>query len=359
MSRFAIAFCGYGRFARALGELAAEANLAVRAWDPAAPPPEPFRAQTPAELCGGADVVVVAVPVPAVAAALGSLRPHLSPPTLVLDVASVKVEPVAAMERVLGGAVPWVGTHPLFGPASLARGESRTVVVCPNPRHVEAAPRARSLFESLGCRVIEESPDAHDQRMAQTHAIAFFLAKAMLDAHVPVDEHAVPASFAALASVVQAVRSDAGHLLPAITRANPHAAAARRRLLDALVSVDHALAEPVGEAGDDEHADRAPMTVQALEIPDLGAHSPALRETREHIEELDHELAELLARRAELARRAARAKSALGVGIVDPARERSLLAERRAWAEELGLPADELEEVFRAVVRLSRRVQGA
>jgi prephenate dehydrogenase len=95
----------------------------------------------------------------------------------------------------------------------------------------------------------------------------------------------------------------------------------------------------------------------ALEIPDLGARSPSLRETREHIEELDRELTALLARRAELARRAAHAKSELGVGIVDPARERALLADRRAWAEALGLPAEEVEEVFRAVVRLSRKVQ--
>jgi prephenate dehydrogenase len=353
MSRIAIAFCGFGRFARALGELAAEANLAVRAWDPAAPPPEPFRVDTPAALCLGADVVVVAVPVPAVEAALRSLRPHLLPPTLVLDVASVKLEPVAALERVLGDAVPWVGTHPLFGPTSLARGEPRTVIVCPSPLHPGAASGARALFEALGCRVVEETPDAHDLRMAETHALAFFLAKAMLDAHVPVDAQAVPASFAALASVVQAVRSDAGHLLPAITRANPYAAAARRRLLVALSAVDRTLAE----AGGDEHAGATVATAPVLEIPDLGARSPALRETREHIEELDRELALLLGRRAELARRAARAKSALGVGIVDPTRERALLADRRAWAEELGLPADQLEEVFRAVVRMSRKVQ--
>ncbi len=356
MSHIEIAFCGFGRFARALGELAADAGHGVQAWDPGAPPPDAFRVASAAALCAGADVVIVALPVPAVEEALRSLRPHLAPPTLVLDVASVKLEPVAAMERVLGDKVPWVGTHPLFGPTSLARGEPRTVVVCPNPRHPGATARARALFEELGCRVVEEDPDSHDRRMAETHALAFFLAKAMLDAAVPVDAPAVPASFAALASVVQAVRSDAGHLLPAITRANPHAAAVRRRLLDALEAVDHALGAPVG---DQAPGAGAAGSAPPLEIPDLGARSPSLRETREHIEELDHEIALLLARRAELARRAAHAKSALGVGIVDPAREKALLAERRAWAEELGLPADEVEEVYRAVVRMSRRVQGA
>lgn len=345
-----LAFCGYGRFGRALGELAADAGLEVRAFDPGAPPPSPLAVASLGALCAGADVVVVAVPVPAVQEALVALRPHLTGSMLVLDVASVKLGPMAAMERVLGDDVPWIGTHPLFGPASLARGEPRTVTLCPSPRHPGAAARARALFEALGCRVVEEEADAHDRRMAETHALAFFLAKAMLDAHIPVDAPAVPASFAAMASVVQAVRSDAGHLLPAITRANPYAAAVRRRLLDALESVDHALAEP---------APADPAVVAELQIPDLGAQSPALRETREHIEELDRELAQLLVRRAELARRAAHEKSALGVGVVDPTRERALLAERRAWAEALGLPADAVEDVFRAVVRLSRKVQGA
>jgi prephenate dehydrogenase len=136
--------------------------------------------------------------------------------------------------------------------------------------------------------------------------------------------------------------------LPAIARANPFAAGVRRRLLDALESLDHALAEPVGEP-----------SLPALEIPDLGARSPSLRETRVHIEELDRELTALLARRAELARRAAHAKSEIGVGIVDPTRELALLAERRAWAETMGLPPEEVEEVFRAVVRLSRKVQAS
>ena len=46
----------------------------------------------------------------------------LKPGTLVLDVGSVKVEPVAIMKELLPETVGIVGTHPLFGPQSAQNG---------------------------------------------------------------------------------------------------------------------------------------------------------------------------------------------------------------------------------------------
>jgi len=66
----------------------------------------------------------------------------------------------------------------------------------------------------------------------------------------------------------------------------------------------------------------------------------------------------LLARRAELSRRAGRAKAALGAPVLDPGREAALMAERRAWAEAAGLDPETAEEAFRAILRGSRRSQG-
>ena len=41
------------------------------------------------------------------------------------------------------------------------------------------------------------------------------------------------------------------------------------------------------------------------------------------------------------------------------AREETLLAQRRAWASELGLEQEEAEVFFRTLLRLSRRSGGA
>jgi prephenate dehydrogenase len=65
----------------------------------------------------------------------------------------------------------------------------------------------------------------------------------------------------------------------------------------------------------------------------------------------------LLARRVTLARRAGKAKAELGHPIVDPEREARLLAERRAWADALQLDPEGMDELFRAILRFSRRAQ--
>ena len=88
-----------------------------------------------------------------------------------------------------------------------------------------------------------------------------------------------PPSFQGIAHTIETVRVDAGHLFAALHRENPFASEARRRLIDALVAVDRSLDVPTKDA--------APEDLAALAIPDLGARSPELRETRELIDDLD------------------------------------------------------------------------
>jgi prephenate dehydrogenase len=155
-----------------------------------------------------------------------------------------------------------------------------------------------------------------------------------------------PPSFQGLKYTLEAVRADAGHLFAAIQRENPFAAEARSRLVEALTSIHRRLAEnPDGE-------EFIPMAV-----PDLRERSPELREVRDLIDDVDRELLGLLHRRTQLAQRAARAKAELGAPILDPARETSLLQDRRTWARGLGLDEDLVEEVFRTLLRVSRRAQ--
>jgi prephenate dehydrogenase len=84
-----------------------------------------------------------------------------------------------------------------------------------------------------------------------------------------------------------------------------------------------------------------------------------LRETRELIDDVDREIVVLLARRAQLAKRAADVKAGLGRGVLDPVRELACLDARRAWAVEHGLEPTSVGEVFEAVLRFSRQVQGS
>ena len=352
-----VALLGYGRFGRALGQLLAEAGVAHRAYDEHAEVPPEYRATSLADLAKGAAFVIVAVPVPRMRSALLELRPHLQASQTVLDVGSVKVLPMALFAEVLGDSVPWCGTHPLFGPLSLALAERPLrVVVCPAKAHPEAAARARALYERIGCEVIVQTPEGHDRVMAHTHALTFFVAKGMIDAGAATAVPFAPPSFQAISRTIETVRSDAGHLFAAIARDNPFAPEARKELVRALAAIDAALdAEAAGGGGPESGEERAPT--DPLAIPDLGRQSPDLKEVRDHIDAVDGEIVRLLARRMQLSQRAARAKAALGAPVLDGAREAELIAARRQWADASKLDPDSVADVFRAVLTMSRRGQ--
>lgn len=344
-----IGILGYGRFGRALGELLHEAGHAYRAWDPGTEVPAERCAANLQTLAAASEALVLAVPLAAQAAALASLRPHLQPGQLVFDVGSVKAGPCALLDAQLGAAVPHAGTHPLFGPVSLARAERPLrVVLCPSAQHPAAADRVQVLFESLGCEVLRQTAEDHDRVMATTHALTFFIAKGLLAVGAGAELPFTPPSFHAIARTLESVQEDAGHLFAALQNQNPFAAGAREGLLEALTAIHRNLAEAVASGADE----------QQLAIPDLGTRSPALQEARDHIDALDQELVALLARRTDLVLRAGRAKAELGLPVHDPEREAAQLQARRAWAEAANLDTQGVEEVFRAVLRASRTAQG-
>jgi prephenate dehydrogenase len=227
------------------------------------------------------------------------------------------------------------------------------VVVCPAAAHPRAAARVRDLYERIGCEVIDQTPEGHDRVMAHTHALTFFVAKGMIDAGAGMEVPFAPPSFQAMARAIEAVRSDAGHLFAAVAHDNPFAAEARKELVQALSAIDRAL--------DDEARTGTARSEGAaagdVTIPDLGARSPELREARDHIDAIDRDIVHLVARRMELVRRAARAKAAIGAPVLDGAREAEMLAARGGWAREEKVDPAGVEELFRAILTLSRRAQ--
>lgn len=245
-----IAILGFGRFGQAFSDMLVAAGHKVRAFDPNVTVPSYLAAPSLAAAVDGARWVVLAMPVPQMHSALLALRPLLHAGQAVFDVGSVKMHPCAMMDAQLGADIPHVGTHPLFGPLSLARGERPLrVVVCASAQHAHTAAEARKLFSDLGCEVIAQDPATHDRAMASTHALAFFIAKGLVNMGVDDDMTVAPPSFQGLKHMVAAVRGDAGHLFAAIQQENPFAAEARARLLQSLTLIHHKLLTEADENG--------------------------------------------------------------------------------------------------------------
>ncbi|MFT7484907.1 MAG: prephenate dehydrogenase [Candidatus Paceibacteria bacterium] len=341
---------GFGRFGEALADLALAADWGVRAFDPRGGVPDELAVNSVQELVAQPGLVLLAVPMESFRSVLEELRPLLNRSHTVVDVCSVKHAARAAMGELLGEEIPWVCSHPLFGPMSLELGERPLrVVLCPDTPHGDALERARTFYEAIGCVTTEQNSVDHDRSMADTHALAFFVAKGLLDIGAG-DQEIVPPSFRAMAQAIESVRSDAGHLFFPIQHSNPFAPASRARLLRALESIHGELAGAGESPGGVEPS-------ETLAIAPGQASPRELGEARASIDALDSELMRLLQRRARIALRAARAKAEHGRGVRDRPREEALLIKRRQLAEENGLEPRAVTEVFEAIMKFSRGEQ--
>jgi prephenate dehydrogenase len=151
-------------------------------------------ADDPSEAVAGADLVVLATPVGAMAPVLRAAAAALAPGTLVTDVGSVKAPLADTLPGLLPPGVHYVGSHPMAGShqrgAAHARAdllEGAVCVVAPAPADPPAAvARIVAFWEALGARVVRRDPVAHDREVAWTshvpHVVAFAFARALAEA---------------------------------------------------------------------------------------------------------------------------------------------------------------------------------
>ena len=117
---------------------------------------------SPEEMAACCDVVCVAVPIPATMPLIERIGPQMPETSLLMDLTSLKVKPVAAMLR--SSRCDVVGCHPLFGPKETSV-EGQNVVLCP-ARAQRWLPRIHALFAEAGANVVETTPERHDAAMA-------------------------------------------------------------------------------------------------------------------------------------------------------------------------------------------------
>ncbi|MBK1663953.1 prephenate dehydrogenase [Rhodospirillum rubrum] len=180
-----------------------------------------------------ASIVIPAVPVAVLAEVAAAIAPHLRPGALVVDVCSLKVEPMAVLERILPASVVVVGTHPLFGPASGAKGiKDLRVAVCPGhgPAGAKAEDRvAAFLARRLGLAVHRVSAVEHDRQMAYVQGLTHLLSRIVTKLDVP-EMSLATGTFDHLMRMVHTVDRDSEALFRTITEANPFVGDLKARL---------------------------------------------------------------------------------------------------------------------------------
>ena len=223
----------------------------------------------PAAAVEGADLVVLATPVGAMAERLRAASPGLRAGALVTDVGSVKAPLAETLPGLLPPGVAYVGAHPMAGSHERGVDHARpdlfegAVCVVAETRSAPAAALARveSFWRALGARTVRRDAATHDREVAWM-------------SHVP---HAVAFAFAgALGEAPDGAREVAGpgfRDFTRIARSDPELWA------EILVANGKALAGPLARVGE-----RLSELARAVEAGDADAVARLLAESRTNLD---------------------------------------------------------------------------
>jgi prephenate dehydrogenase len=144
----------------------------------------------PAGAVAGADMVVLAVPLGAMAGVLEAMAPGLDEEAILTDVGSAKASVVDAARSVFGDLPGnFVPAHPIAGTEhsgveaaldNLFAG--RRVILTPVPETSSPAlARVREMWQAVGAEVLEMDPAHHDEVLAATSHLPHMLAYTLVD----------------------------------------------------------------------------------------------------------------------------------------------------------------------------------
>ena len=243
-----IGIIGYGRFGRLMaGYLAADFPVAVSSRSAPTDTGDSPIVFTSLEAACRQDIVVLSVPISALADVLHRTAPLFKPDTVVVDVSSVKIEPVRWMTEILPPEVSILATHPMFGPDSAADSlQDRKIVLCPVRIAPERFAVIRDYLAAKGLHVIETTPEEHDRQIAVSLALTHFIGRSLAAfgaGDLPIDTE----GYRRLRHILGVVEHDTWQLFEDMHTYNPHSAPVRKQFMRAMQTIADKL--PVADSG--------------------------------------------------------------------------------------------------------------
>ena len=121
-----------------------------------------------AEMAETCPVVIVSVPIGITCEVIKRVGPLMGKGSLLMDLTSLKEKPVKTMLESSVAEV--IGLHPLFGP-QVRSMSGQNIALC--PARTEKWHRwVRELLEKGGARIIETTPERHDEMMSLVQGLA-------------------------------------------------------------------------------------------------------------------------------------------------------------------------------------------
>ncbi len=236
-----VGIIGFGRFGKVLANIL-QKGFSIRAYDPK--PNASFPSVTFVSLDSVLKEknIFIAVPIRNFETVIKSISPLLSDKTTVIDVCSVKIHPLAMMEKYLPESVGIIATHPMFGPDSFL-SNTRLKMMMNNTRDSQNQFNFwKRFFTNQGIQVMEMSADKHDHLAAQTQGVTHFLGRMLKEFGIrktPIDTQ----GFRDLLDLVDQTCNDTWELYTDLQLFNPYTDTMITQLKQATKTLDSQLKE--------------------------------------------------------------------------------------------------------------------
>ena len=223
-----VGIIGYGRFGKVLVDLLSK-EYEITIYDSRNISNESVKLCSLDEVLQSV-MVFVAVPIRSFEDVLKEISEYKLYNTTIIDVCSVKLYPVAIMEKYLPKHVGILASHPHFGPDSYSPFKELKTTLYPVRDIYRRFDELKDVFESQSIRTVELTPDAHDKMAASTQGITHFIGRVL-------DETGVRSTqintfgFNELLGVIEQTCNDSWDLFKDLQKYNPYT----NKMIDKLI----------------------------------------------------------------------------------------------------------------------------
>ena len=125
-----------------------------------------------AGLANISDILVISVPIQFTSGVIEEVAPFMKSGSLMVDVTSVKEEPLKTMQESLPESVEYIPTHPVFGPRT-TRLDNQVIVLTADKKG-EWYDKVYDYLASKNMRIIETTAEKHDFMMSIVQVLTHF-----------------------------------------------------------------------------------------------------------------------------------------------------------------------------------------
>jgi prephenate dehydrogenase len=124
------------------------------------------------QLAERSDMLIISVPINNTPSVIREVAPFMKKGSVMIDVTSIKEEPLKAMEEYLPPNVEYIPTHPIFGPRT-TEVDNQIIALTPTKKG-KWYPKVYNYLAGKNMRIIETTAKHHDYMMSIVQVLTHF-----------------------------------------------------------------------------------------------------------------------------------------------------------------------------------------